>query len=624
MADWSSRVENQTRIVLRSHGALFFAPGSTAGLLFMLAIWLIYPAAGMAGVAGALAANAVAKILGAERELLEQGIYGFNGVLAGLGAMAFVIPDPFVVDGIQRTGVPLLLALVSGAGSGAIMRAFVVSGWGDRPGIPLLTLPSVVCIWIMGTCFVQAGWLTLSSEALFPVLADLGWFGWDGVTAAFVNWSDHGLPFLPVAILMVLGYALEAPKRLPVAAIAILLSIAMGGAFFGANAPHFPGYCFFTAAPIAMAIGWFFLTPGILTTVIALASMALAAPVWFYLGMELESLGLPLLTLPFSLVTFCMLLAIRLAPPGLRKHLPTPVPLHRVGTGNAQSFGPSRAAGARYWTGLEELAQTADSRVKDNTVRKALAHISASERVVALTGAGMSTESGIPDYRSGIIDWTIYDPDELSYESFLADEKSRATYWRMSQDFYLLLRDAQPNKGHAALAELERLGKLKGIITQNVDRLHQRAGNTDENVIEIHGNEFGVSCLNCGATYSRDEVYRWVLHGTDVPYCIQCEGGFLKPDSIAFGQPMHFEWSRAALAMADRADCLIVCGTSLSVEPVASLVARTVARGARLIIINFQPTDFDAVADCILRGSTGTTLDRLVTEYRELRDWVDA
>jgi NAD-dependent deacetylase len=307
----------------------------------------------------------------------------------------------------------------------------------------------------------------------------------------------------------------------------------------------------------------------------------------------------------------------------MRRFLPTPVPLHRVGTKNAQTFGPSRAAGARYWTGLEELARTADRKVKDNTIRRALALISASERVVALTGAGMSTESGIPDYRSGIIDWTVYDPDELSYESFLADEKSRATYWRMSQDFYLLLRDAQPNTGHLALAELERLGKLKGIITQNVDRLHQRAGNTPENVVEIHGNEHGVTCLNCGATYSRDEVYRWVLHGTEVPYCVQCEGGFLKPDSIAFGQPMHFDKSRAALAMADRADCLIVCGTSLSVEPVASLVARTAARGARLIIVNFQPTDFDAIADCVLRGSTSTMLDRLVSDYRDLRDWVD-
>jgi len=273
---------------------------------------------------------------------------------------------------------------------------------------------------------------------------------------------------------------------------------------------------------------------------------------------------------------------------------------------------------------VEQLTNKGTAGVPERRIESAVAALTTANHVVALTGAGLSTESGIPDYRSGIIDWQVYDPEELTYERFLADESARKTYWKMSQDFYLLLREARPGRGHLALAELERSGKLLGVITQNVDRLHQRAGISPEKVVEIHGNEFGVTCLNCAATYSRDEIYRWVLHGTEVPYCLHCQGGFLKPDSIAFGQPMILAASQSALEMIDRCDLLLVCGTSLTVEPVSSLVARAVANGARLVIVNYQATDFDAVSDVILRGGVGALLDRMVKGFSRLAPWIQS
>ena len=256
---------------------------------------------------------------------------------------------------------------------------------------------------------------------------------------------------------------------------------------------------------------------------------------------------------------------------------------------------------------MDALTGAVPDDVPSKSMARALALLSAAERPIALTGAGVSTESGIPDYRSGVIAWNVY------------DARARATYWKMSQDFYVLLRQAKPNRAHQALAQFEKLGKLKGIVTQNVDRLHQRAGST--RVIEIHGHEFGVTCLQCGARYARDEIYKWILHGVEVPYCLHCQG-FLKPDSIAFGQPMNFETSRQALDQADRCDLLLVAGTSLAVEPVAALVARTAARGARLIIVNYGPTDFDATADVLLRGSAGAILARLAADYESQQRWV--
>jgi NAD-dependent deacetylase len=160
-----------------------------------------------------------------------------------------------------------------------------------------------------------------------------------------------------------------------------------------------------------------------------------------------------------------------------------------------------------------------------------------SNRIVVFTGAGASTESGIADFRSPGGIWDKYDPEDFYFQRFLTSEEAREKYWAMSAEVYGCLKQAKPNRVHLAIAELEKLDKLECIITQNIDGLHHKAGNSPEKIIELHGTALSVSCLSCGKKYDRDEVQERVRKGVRVPRCDDC-GGLLKPDTISFGQAM--------------------------------------------------------------------------------------
>ncbi len=157
--------------------------------------------------------------------------------------------------------------------------------------------------------------------------------------------------------------------------------------------------------------------------------------------------------------------------------------------------------------------------------------------ILVFTGAGLSTESGIPDFRSPGGIWDRYDPQDFYFHKIISDEKARENYWRMSTEFYETMKAARPNKAHLAVKELEDMGKVSAIVTQNIDSLHQRAGSDPKKVIEIHGTAFSVLCLNCGKRYDREEIQRRYLAGEKVPSCDACKG-ILKPETISFGQAM--------------------------------------------------------------------------------------
>ena len=233
-----------------------------------------------------------------------------------------------------------------------------------------------------------------------------------------------------------------------------------------------------------------------------------------------------------------------------------------------------------------------------------------SERVVALTGAGISTESGIPDFRSPGGIWSRYDPEEFSFQRFLASEDARRRYWEFSRDFYPVVASAKPNAAHLALAELYRLGKLHCIITQNVDGLHQKSGVPEDKVIEIHGTLMFVVCLDCGKKYPRGEIQKRVEAGELPPRC-EC-GGVLKPATISFGQPMPAREMRLAEEAATSCDLFMVVGSSLVVYPAASLPLLAKRSGARLVIINLTPTAHDNYADVVIHGKASATLQKIV------------
>jgi NAD-dependent deacetylase len=243
-------------------------------------------------------------------------------------------------------------------------------------------------------------------------------------------------------------------------------------------------------------------------------------------------------------------------------------------------------------------------------IDEAAALLRNARHAVAFTGAGISTESGIPDFRSPGGTWARYDPEEFSYQRFLTRSESRKKYWAFGREVWPAMRDAQPNEGHKALAALERSGRLRCVITQNIDALHQRAGSRD--VIELHGTATRVGCLSCDKDQPRDEVHARLLAGLyddGEPRCA-C-GGLLKPRTISFGQPMPEKETRRAFDEARRCDLLLTVGSSLVVFPAADLVPTARANGAKIILINLSPTPFDDIADVVIRGKAGQSLASL-------------
>jgi NAD-dependent deacetylase len=246
-------------------------------------------------------------------------------------------------------------------------------------------------------------------------------------------------------------------------------------------------------------------------------------------------------------------------------------------------------------------------------IERAAEWLRSARSTVALTGAGISTESGLPDFRSPTGIWSRYDPNEFSFQRFLSNPESRRAYWRWGAEFYPLLRATEPNEGHRALAELERRGRLKSLVTQNIDGLHQRAGS--QSVIELHGSALTVACLDCGKEWPRAEVHRWLTElGVDDPACDDCRG-ILKPTTISFGQAMPEAETRRAFQLALECDLMLAIGTSLAVFPAAALVPAAKEAGAKVVIVNRGPTEMDGLADLQLDGAAGEILP-LIAAHR--------
>jgi len=233
--------------------------------------------------------------------------------------------------------------------------------------------------------------------------------------------------------------------------------------------------------------------------------------------------------------------------------------------------------------------------------------IFSSDKILVFSGAGLSTESGIPDFRSPGGVWSKYDPSDFYFDRIVSDEKAREKYWQMSTEMWETMKDAWPNKGHLAIKKLEDMGKLLCIVTQNIDNLHQKAGNSPHKIIEIHGTAITVSCLTCKKRWPREEIQEWIGQGIRAPKCDRC-GGILKPDTISFGQAMPLDKMELAFGMAETCDLCLVLGSSLVVYPAAEIPHHAKRNGAYLIIINRDPTPMDALADVVLREGIGNVL----------------
>jgi NAD-dependent deacetylase len=236
--------------------------------------------------------------------------------------------------------------------------------------------------------------------------------------------------------------------------------------------------------------------------------------------------------------------------------------------------------------------------------------IARSARVVALTGAGISTDSGIPDFRGPRGVWTTNPKAERlsNIHYYMADPEVRRLSWQSRLEHPAWR--ATPNAGHRALVDLERRGQLLALITQNIDGLHQRAGSSPDKVIEVHGTLHEVACMSCGWRGPMAPVLARVRSGEEDPPCERCRG-ILKSATIPFGQALVPQVIDRAMRSAGQADVLLAVGTSLQVYPVAGTVEVAKAAGARVVIVNAEPTPFDAIADAVFRAPIGEVLPPL-------------
>ena len=235
--------------------------------------------------------------------------------------------------------------------------------------------------------------------------------------------------------------------------------------------------------------------------------------------------------------------------------------------------------------------------------------IAEAARVVGFTGAGISTECGVPDFRSPGSPWRRHPP--LPHAEFMASEAARREAWRRKFAMDDVYAGAKPGRGHHALADLVRSGRLTGIITQNIEGLHQASGVPADRIVELHGNGTYAVCLDCGLPYALAPLReRFEAEGT-APICASC-GGIVKSATIAFGQSMPEPAMRRARALAEGCDLFLAIGSSLVVQPAASFPLLAKRAGARLAILNRDPTPLDAVADLVVRADIGAVLARVI------------
>jgi NAD-dependent deacetylase len=228
--------------------------------------------------------------------------------------------------------------------------------------------------------------------------------------------------------------------------------------------------------------------------------------------------------------------------------------------------------------------------------------------IVFFTGAGISTESGVPDFRSPGGVWTKYQP--VYYHDFMTSESARIQHWRLKKATYELYKTVRPNIGHYSIRDFETRGQLLGLITQNIDGLHGISGVSKEKIVELHGTDRLVTCLQCQKRFEPAAIYEGLGETFSAPTCDDC-GGFLKSANVSFGQQMPTEAMERAQDWSETADVFIVIGSSLQVQPAASFPVIAKRAGALLGIVNRDPTPIDDLADFIYQGAIGEFFSKL-------------
>ncbi len=253
---------------------------------------------------------------------------------------------------------------------------------------------------------------------------------------------------------------------------------------------------------------------------------------------------------------------------------------------------------------------------KKSLIVKTTEKIAEKGKNIIFTGAGISTESGIPDYRSKGGLWDRFRP--VTFDEFMTSKDARIEYWKRKSELYHDLVNAEPNPAHKMVAELDSMGLLEAVITQNIDGLHQKAGLHDDKVVELHGNTCRIRCMSCDKLTSIHEAQERIESGDSAPEC-EC-GGYLKPDTISFGQNLRKEDIEKSMDLSLKSDFFMVVGSTLLVQPAANMPYHAKQNGAFLAILNMSETPCDNICDVLITEKAGIALPKIIDELKKTID----
>lgn len=584
-------------MILRSYGQLLFSASPMTGFLIIAGFGLISVKTLILSGIGSILSSTVACLRNPDRTLIHEGFFGFNGVLLG------IFWSWYFTTSIPSCILFLTAALLVYPVQAALMDWLSMG----RFNLPVMSLPAVTIFLVMWVAIygishhlyiIPPHELYVEAASLSPPAIDLFPAQSHGLLGLVKKTSLH------VWALILAGIFIHSRMS----GFAALMGVWIGMLLIWFHPGHYPWsvpiFIGFNMLPVAVGLWGNFLIGtggGLVLTTVALVFCWI---LWAVLSNIFHVLNFPVLTLPFNITTLFTLVAAKTIL--YDKWSIIPVRLLHITT-------PEKMLAAiRRKNGTDNLIW---KKPLKNEEKIRMAHfygmLVKSRGVSMLCGAGTSTESGIPDFRGKGSDfWRKYHPEDFFLENFLSSEAVRAKYWAMDEDFYSIVKTAQPGDTHRFVKQLDAKGKLTCIVTQNVDGLFQKAGLSGDKLIEIHGTITTATCLACGTPHNRNELSRPIKTGSRIPVCRKCNGT-LKPDMVFMGETVSETKLNRALFQILSSDLLLVVGTTLTVEPVSSLSRMAKHKGVRVVIINLSPTPLDSEADMVFREPAGLFFKRL-------------
>lgn len=592
--------------LLRSCGQVIFADHPLTGLFMLLAMAMVSWAAFLFACTGAAISSLFAFALNKDRHYIQKGIFGFNGAILGIfWSWYFLVSTP-------SFALFILMLLLTSAVQSAMMYRLSYGHF----NLPVMSLPAaftliaslVTAYWLVfNVGIISPGQMYLSAQAPLTPLIPFPCSNAPGF------WGIVATHKLHVWTMIFVGILINSRISFAVAVLFTLTGLAfmtiLPPAWTNRGSEIFIG---FNILPLSIALSGLFMPFCRMSFLYTGLAVLVCFVLWIPLSYLLAILHLPFLTLPFNVTVLLMLLYAKKNPSQM-----VTVPLDLVTTPEQilKLEISRRLSNSPTWRDLRRvlLGKRGQPKISCREADRFIKLMDEAQRISILSGAGTSTESGIPDFRGNASFWKAFGTEDFTYRNFLTRSDIQARYWAMERQFQALVSAAEPSHLHKAVRELDGAGKLECVVTQNIDGLFQKAGLDSSRVLEIHGTAHHVQCLNCGTVFPRQEIELSLVSGISVPSCRVCHG-LLKPMTVLMGEDISRSVLEEALDRICRSDLLIVIGTSLQVEPVASIPDVAWQKGVKIVMINLDPTPKDHLATMVLR-QTGSKLFKAVLRH---------